>query len=413
MTHTCPILFFGMAKQAKKSKHRGVIIRERVNTSGKVSFRVECPFAWFNRTAFRQFKTKEKAKGFIDRQLNEQERFGSLANSMSTEERLDATKAIGLLESSGASLVDCVEFYLKHNRPISGDISVSELVEIFLNARKAGIGGKRGRPLRQRSIDDLRARLGKFNLLFGSRLMKDVVSNEIETWLHRDEWSFRTRKNFYTILHTFFEYGKAQGYRADNPMKGISRPNPEDTIPGILSVVQCEKLLEAALETEMTDGILGYIVLGMFCGIRDGELKKLDWSAVDLESGYVTISPKIAKARSIRNVAIPENAMLWLMRCARRTGDISPRGWRKRFNKLKAMAGIKEWHNNALRHSAGSYHFALHEDSAKTASMLGHTQDSVLFKHYRALTKKADAVAFFKLKPPASNTVSKVVNLSN
>ncbi|MBT5708535.1 MAG: hypothetical protein HOI66_19635, partial [Verrucomicrobia bacterium] len=50
-------------------------------------------------------------------------------------------------------------------------------------------------------------------------------------------------------------------------------------------------------------------------------------------------------------------------------------------------------------HSAGSYHFALHEDSAKTASMLGHTQDAVLFKHYRALTKKADAARFYGLLP--------------
>lgn len=398
-----------MAKQAKKWKHRGVIIRERINSTGKISFRVECPVAWFNRTAFRQFKTKDQAKGFIDAQLNELERFGSLANSLSSEERLDATKAIGMLESSGASLVDCVEFYLKHNRPVSGDIPVSELVEIFLNARKAGIGGKRGRPLRQRSLDDLRARLGKFNLLFGTRLMKDMVASEIETWLHRDEWSFRTRKNFYTILHTFFEYAKAQGYRADNPMKGISRPNPEDTAPGILSVVLCEKLLETALETELTDGLLGYLVLGMYCGIRDAELKRLDWSAVDLESGYVTISPKIAKARSIRNVAIPENALLWLMRCNRRTGDVSPPGWRKRFDKIKVMAGIKDWPNNALRHSAGSYHFALHEDSAKTASMLGHTQDSMLFKHYRALTKKADAESFFTIVPPKDGNNSKYI----
>jgi hypothetical protein len=31
--------------------------------------------------------------------------------------------------------------------------------------------------------------------------------------------------------------------------------------------------------------------------------------------------------------------------------------------------------------------------------MLGHTQDSVLFKHYRALTKKADARVFYELVP--------------
>jgi integrase len=241
-------------------------------------------------------------------------------------------------------------------------------------------------------------------------MVKDVVGGEIETWLHRDEWSLRTRKNFYTILHTFFEYAMTKGYRADNPMKCISRPCPEDPIPGVLSVFQCEKLLKAALETELTDGLLGCVVLGMFCGIRDGELKKLDWSAVDLESGYVTISQKIAKGRSIRNVKIPENAMLWLMRCNKRNGGVSPAGWRKRFERLKGLAGIKEWPHNALRHSAGSYHYALYEDSAKTASMLGHNGDSVLFKHYRALTKRSDAEAFYALHPNDKAEFLKALN---
>lgn len=383
----------------KKSKYRGVIIRERQNDSGNISYRVECPLSWFNRTAFRQFRTKEQAKGYIDVQLGEQERFGNLANSMSTEERLDATKALELLESSGTTLVDCVEFYLKHNQPVSGDITVADLTEKFLEARKAGLGVKRGRPLRQRSLDDLRARLGKFNLLFGSRLMKELLTGEIESWLHRDEWSLQTRQNYFRILHTFFEFATTKGYRADNPIKGISKPCPDDSVPGVLSLVQCEKLLGAALDNEQEFGLLGYIVLGMYCGIRSAELERLDWSAVDMESRHVTISAKIAKARSIRNVEIPENAMLWLMKCPKRTGDIRPPQFRERFDKLKEMAGIKKWPHNALRHSAGSYHFALHEDSAKTASMLGHTQDSVLFKHYRALTRQKDAKAFFGLIP--------------
>ena len=398
-----------MKKRANKIKFRGVTIRERINASGTVSFRVECPLVWFGRTAFRQFTSKERAKGFIDHQLNDQERFGSLANSLTVDERLDAANALEALESSNVSLVDCVEFYLKHNRPVSGDITVAELTEKFLEARKAGLGVKRGRPLRQRSLDDLQSRLGKFNLTFGSRLTKDVSTGGIESWLHRDEWSLQTRQNYFRILHTFFEFATTKGYRADNPMKSISKPCPDDSTPEVLSLVRCEKLLAAALTTEQEFGLLGYVVLGMYCGIRSAELERLDWSAVDMESRHVTISAKIAKARSIRNVDIPENAMLWLMQCHKRTGVIRPSQFRERFDKLKAMAGIKKWPHNALRHSAGSYHFAMYEDSGKTASMLGHTQDSVLFKHYRALTKKKDAAAFYELVPSSNLNHSELV----
>jgi integrase len=388
-----------MSAAGNKTRHRGVNIRKRPNAGGSVSYRVECPLAWFSRVAFRQFKTKAKAEGFIDGQLNDRRRLGSLANALTSEERLDAAKAIELLESSSASLIDCAEFYLKHNKPPQGDISFGELLESFLEARKAGLGAKKGQPLRSRSLGDLRARLGKFKATFGPQLVKDITTDEIESWLHREEWSLQTRQNYYRVLHTFFDYAKTKGYRADNPLTGISKPCPDDAAPGVLSVVQCEKLLSAALDTDSSLGLLGYVVLGMYCGIRSAELERLDWSAVDLESRHVTISAKIAKARSIRNTDISDNAINWLMQCQKRTGDIRPPQWRERFDKLRETAGITQWPPNALRHSAGSYHFALHEDSAKTASMLGHTQDAVLFKHYRALTKKADAARFYGLLP--------------
>jgi len=53
-----------------------------------------------------------------------------------------------------------------------------------------------------------------------------------------------------------------------------------------------------------------------------------------------------------------------------------------------------------MRHSFGSYHFALHADSIKTSNELGHQQgDNVLFEHYRALTNKKQADAYFGLVP--------------
>ena len=383
-------------------KFRGVTIRERRNTSGTVSFRVECPVAWFGRTTLKQFTSKARAKDFIDSQLNDQERFGSLANSLTTEERIDAGKALHLLEAFDVSLVDCVEFYMRHNRPISGDITSSDLAEKFLENRKAGLDTKIGRPLRLRSLNDLRSRLGKFNFIFGSRLMKDIPAGEIESWLHRDEWTLQTRQNYYRVLHTFFEFATKKGYRADNPIKSFSKPFSGGSDVEKLSVKQCENLLNAAMGMELEAGLLGSLVLGMFCGIRSSELDQLDWKAVDLETKHVTISAKIAKGRSIRNVKIPDNAILWLMRCHRRTGNIRPLQFRGHFDKLKEMARVKRWPHNALRHSAGSYHYAMYGDSVATANMLGHTQDSVLFKHYRALTKKKDAEAFYNLSP-ASN----------
>ena len=55
-----------------------------------------------------------------------------------------------------------------------------------------------------------------------------------------------------------------------------------------------------------------------------------------------------------------------------------------------------------MRHSFGSYHYALHGNPLETSRLLGHkASDQVLFDHYRALASKADAVAYFAITPPA------------
>ena len=393
-----------MSGHSKAVRHRGVAVRKRHNPGGSVSYRVECPISWFNRTTFRQFKTKEGARKFIDSQLDQTVNFGRLANLLTAEQRLDAYNAYECLNELNISLVECVDFYRKHAEPTAGNSTVSELIAVFLKDSQKGKGTRNGRPLRERSMRDLRNRLEKFAVKFGASKPAEVTPAEIENWIHREEWSLQTRRNYYRTLNTLFGYACRKGLRPHNPMAQISEPKPEEKVPEILSIAQCEKLLHAALQTESHLGILGYVVLGLYCGIRSAELKRLHWSAIDLESGLVTISPEIAKARSIRNVSISDNAVQWLLKCYKRTGSVVPSGFRKRFDQVRSLSGIEEWPANAMRHSAGSYHYALHEDAAKTATFLGHTQDGVLFRHYRALTKKKDAEQFYSLVP---NTRSK------
>ena len=312
---------------------------------------------------------------------------------------MDAHNAYERLSELKVSLVECVDFYLKHAEPVTGSTTMSELIVGYLEDARKGKGTRNGRPLRNRSLQDLKNRLEKFAVTFGSKSPGEVSSLDIESWLDRDEWTLQTKRNYYRTLNTLFGYACRKGLCPRNPMAGLSEPKPEEKAPEILTVAQCEKLLATALETDGELGMLGYVVLGLYCGIRSAELKQLEWSNVDLEAGLVTVSPAIAKARSIRNTTIPENAFEWLMQCGNRKGPIVPSGFRKRFDQVRAAAGIEEWPVNAMRHSAGSYHYAMHEDAAKTAAFLGHAQDGVLFRHYRALTRKKDAEQFYSLLP--------------
>jgi len=384
-------------------KHLGITYRERKNTAGTISYRVELPpkYSETGKRQLVQFKTKGDAKTFIESKVVERENLGTAANLLTAGEREDAAKALAILRRFNATLLDAAEFLAKHSRPPGGDITSRELAEKLLDAKT------RKKKLRKRSVQDLRNRLAAFNLRFGDRLMKDVRAEDIESYIYRDSTlSDQTKLNDYRVLKNFFNYAYAQEHIAANPMLKVTRPHPESAAPKILTVKECENLLNAALVNGNL-AILPYITLGMFCGIRSSELDQLDWSAVDLDAKTVTVSAQIAKKRRIRIVDIPDNAVAWLRCTATQTGPIRPIGLDKRFDKLVALAGLKEWPINAMRHSAGSYHYALHGDAAKTCAMLGQKNDDVLFTHYRSLVKKADAVKFFALlpPPPAENVI--------
>ena len=177
--------------------------------------------------------------------------------------------------------------------------------------------------------------------------------------------------------------------------------------------------METAL-AHLEIGLLGAITIGVFCGVRVEELKKLEWPDIK-DSGndpIVTISGKIAEKRRIRHVNIPQNALKWLSLCTERSGSLIDttyyKDYPKRFNKLLKLAGFRrkvkgKWvsdrETNAMRHSFGTYHYALHRNPFETSRQLGHkSNDQVLFDHYRALATKEQGEAFFLIVPPKSES---------
>jgi integrase len=179
--------------------------------------------------------------------------------------------------------------------------------------------------------------------------------------------------------------------------------------PSILTPTQAEKLLRAALDHPDLD-LLGAVTLALFCGLRTEEIKRLDWKSVRLADTppVITIGAKIAKKRRIRHVEIAPAGLPWLALVPDRTGPVTrsahANDYQQRFRKLVTLAGFDRWETNAMRHSFGSYHYALHGDSLATARLLGHkASDQVLFDHYRALATKDTATAYFSIQPPATS----------
>ena len=409
------------AKPETQSKNKpwrvqGIRIRPLRLKSGTTAYRVEVPERVSGKRILKQFKTPDEAESYAAVMVTERKNNGLNAFELTESQRADARNALEMLAKANCgdiNLIQVTDFYLKHARPPAGDITVEELRHLYLDAKKR-------ENLRPRSLSTISNRLGNFAKSYGSRLIKDIRADEIETWLFADKnRANQTRRTVRTVLNAFFNFAQKAKFVAENPIRTVTNPKVDDRTPDILTIPQVTALLHTSLHQTNLD-LVTYVALGVFCGVRSDELAKLDWSAVDLEAGQITISQKIAKKRRIRIIRVPDCCKAWLMAGGLKTsGPIRPKSFAYRWEKLTTAAnefggyneqgqiiktqkplGLLPWPINALRHSAASYHFAKYGDAAKTCAMLGQKDDQVLFDHYRSLVKPADAERFYQILPP-------------
>ena len=57
---------------------------------------------------------------------------------------------------------------------------------------------------------------------------------------------------------------------------------------------------------------------------------------------------------------------------------------------------------NCLRHSFVTYHVALYRDAGKTALLVSHRNQDILFRHYLGIANRNDAERYFNIVPRSS-----------
>ena len=68
----------------------------------------------------------------------------------------------------------------------------------------------------------------------------------------------------------------------------------------------------AKLLTHADENLIPFLAIGAFAGLRHAELKRLDWSEVDLAGGHIEVKAEKAKTASRRLVPLSENLKQWL-----------------------------------------------------------------------------------------------------
>lgn len=360
----------------------------------KIYWQVDCGLVDGKRLRFvRSTKTEAERKAAELRVARENE--GRDALTMPKELRVDAGKGAALLRPYGASLADAARYYVDHCLKFREAPSVKGIVARLLADTKAA--GRRDRTLR-----DLQGRLEGFARIFGERQLTSITLPELQAWINDPGLAARSRINNATKLSQLWNFAIRHSWAESNLVEKITRPDPEDGEPGILTIPQAAELLENAERF----GLLSFVALGLFAGLRQAELMRLDWAAVKLTERVVIVGAEVAKKRSRRVVDIPDALAAWLSPCVGRKGPVvDATNFRKNQDALRTAAGIKEWPHNALRHSFGSYHLAMFGDAVRTAAQMGHRDVGVLHASYKALVTKQEAERFWALRPGREQNV--------
>jgi integrase len=343
------------------------------------------------------FEAKEPANAFAAFKNADLRKYGVEGAELSGRLRGEAAECVERLSAFGKTLTDATNFLVAHLKASERSITAAALVDQIIAAKKAD-------GMSVRYIQDLRSRLPRFAKKFDGQMVATITTAEINNWLRSLQVGATTRNNFRRTLVTLFSYAVDHGYATSNPAEKAEKAKVIDAPPGILTVQQTARLLEAA-----SPQLLPYIAIGAFAGLRRAELERLDWREIDFESGLIEVTAKKSKTARRRFVRIQPNLREWLLPVRKHSGNVAPDNFPKQFDAARVAAGITEWPDNALRHSLASYHLAHFKDAAALALEMGHENSGMIFNHYRELVRPKEAERYWNIRPAATVKIVSLV----
>jgi integrase len=337
------------------------------------------------------FKTRADAEAEQRRQKTLLQIHSREAIGLSPREMSDVITARKRLTEYGKKIGDAVDFFVDYLERIRRcNITVAQLADEMIEAKR-----RDGRS--KVYLADLRQRLGRFCQDFGQRPIAGITVDELDNWLRGLPGSPQSRANYRTILGSLFSYATKRRMLDTNPVVHTAKPKLIDNPPEIFAVDELRALLEAALRIEPS--VVPMLAIGAFAGLRDAEIKRLDWSEVDLARDHIEV--KAAKSKSARRRIVPmqPNLVAWLRSYSGSKSQVVPPNSRRKLAKVRKAAGLTRWPNNGLRHSFASYRLAAIHDAPRVASELGHTSPTMLYSTYREVVMPEEAERYWNIAP--------------
>lgn len=211
-----------------------------------------------------------------------------------------------------------------------------------------------------------------------------------------------------TILNMAFEYGVDMEICDNNPCLRLKRC-PDDCRKVEAFTIEEQRRIECYIATTEDRRLFG-IILGLYSGLRIGELIGLEWDDIDLEKGIIKIDKTVYRDKdddgtwhvcvdkpktksSERIIPLPSYIVEQLIEykatarscyvIENKKGErMSIRSYQFIFERLTEKAGVRKLNFHALRHTFATRAIECGMDIKTLSEIMGHKNASITLNRY-------------------------------
>lgn len=381
--------------RGSRSLEGGILVYPRKEAPGKWMV------MWRSREGrrYRSFPSLTSANFFAS-DLQQQRRHEGAKPTHAILTAVDAKFLEELREATkGAKISDIVAAWKEYQGKQEG-LSMGEVAQRFVEMRsKEGVA----RFLQTNYALYLR----RFTEMYGgNRAINSFTPDEVRGWvsaLSGEGYSPKTVNHHLRTLSMVFNRAIAEGWASKNPCLAVAGPKQEKGEVTVLSLADAQRLFTA----NRGHRVSLYMALEAFGGLRFSSALRIAAGDINLVDRSIVL-PAAKHKTGRRHVleGLPENLWAWI----KNVDGIDDANWKKRpwlmsvpvYNREKKAAferaGLK-LKGNILRHSFCSYHIAHHQDAAKTAVLMQHSNQAMIYRHYKGMATRADAAEYFAIMP--------------
>lgn len=317
--------------------------------------------------------------------------------SLTPAQRTDARAALAILAPFGLTLEQAARLAAGKSAAVAS-ATLAQVATDFLRSRLAA-------GVRSSTYDFYEERINRVADAFGARTIDSITRAEFAAWLAESSAGRASRAATARAARALWHYAAQQSPALvsgiiTEGLEFTATPNGHDGSRNVLPVERVRLLLKNVPVQHRSA-----IALALFAGIRPEEIagdgkEPLRWGAVNTTERIIRVPGELAKTGQTRILeGLPETVWRWLQP----RGDaepVLPVAWRSLLYAARYAAKLPRWPQDCLRHSFATYAVALTNEPGRVALWLGHNGNpAMLHRHYRGLATKANAEAFWALKP--------------